>query len=88
MHGTGDGPSTGKHLGKLLRKGKVTAVGFINDQRGVMFMTQCGQACMTDHKCSQSSQRSLGVQTGMPCGVTRPKQAQTCNVTADPIVAG
>ena len=49
MHSFGKGPNTDTHLGKVLCKGKVAAMGFINNQWDVMLMTQCGQACMTNH---------------------------------------
>ena len=41
MHGFGGGVHH-RHLGKLLCKGKVTAVGFVDNQRDAMLMTLCG----------------------------------------------
>ena len=88
MHGCDKGSTTGTHLGKLLCKGKVTAVGFINNQWDVLLMTQCSQACMTDHTCSKSSQRSQGSELEMLCDHLRLPQGRTCDVAAGSEIAG
>ena len=87
IRGFDKGPNTGTHLGKLLGKGKVTAMGFINNQWDVMLMAQCGQACMTDHTCSKASQRSQGKLKKL-YDKSRPPYGQTCDVAAGSVVAG